>query len=98
MKDMKTITLPIKVIVLLSAITLTACGGGSEGDDDINNVTPINNQAPTVTLANFQVEQDADTSATITATDPEGTTVTFTQTGKWHYYRLCRQWRVYLPP
>ena len=53
---------------------------GSVGDDDINNVTPIKSQAPTVTLVNFQVEQDADTSATITATDPEGTTVTFAQT------------------
>lgn len=32
-------------------------------------------------MANFQVEQDVDTSAIITAADPEGTTVTFTQTG-----------------
>lgn len=73
---MKIITLPIKVIVLLSWLPVE----GSVGDDDINNVTPIKSQAPTVTLVNFQVEQDADTSATITATDPEGTTVTFAQT------------------
>ena len=66
---MKSITLPLKPLVFLSVFILTACGGGSS-----------DNLAPTITSANFQIEQDTDLVATLSASDPEGDTVTFSQT------------------
>ena len=71
--NMKSITLSLKPLVFLSVFILTACGGGGGGGSS-------DNLAPTITSANFQVEQDTDLVATLSATDPEGDTVAFSQT------------------
>jgi Bacterial Ig domain/Cadherin domain/PQQ-like domain len=73
---MKSLALLIKPLFFLSVLILSACGGGGGGTSAPDNL------APTITSANFQVEQDNDLTATISATDPEGDTVTFSQTSE----------------
>jgi Big-like domain-containing protein len=74
--SMKSLALSIKPLFFLSVLLLSACGGGGGGTSAPDNL------APTITSANFQVEQDSDLTATISATDPEGDTVTFSQTSE----------------
>jgi len=73
---MKSLALLIKPLFFLSVLLLSACGGGGGGTSAPDNL------APTITSANFQVEQDTDLTATISATDPEGDTITFNQTSE----------------
>jgi hypothetical protein len=73
---MKSLTLSIKPLFFLRVLILSACGGGGGG---VGSAT--DNLAPTVTAANFQVEQDTGLAVTILATGHERGMIALSQTG-----------------
>jgi hypothetical protein len=72
---MKSLTLSIKPLFFLSVLLLSACGGGGGGTSAPDNL------APTITAANFQVEQDTGLAVTILATGHERGMIALSQTG-----------------
>ena len=70
-----------RVVLLIGLVTITACGGGGGGGGDSYTapVTPTNN-APTITnsTTNYSVVENQMSAFTITATDADGDTLSYT--------------------
>ena len=70
-----------RVVLLVGLVTITACGGGGGGGSDSYTapVTPTNN-APTITnsTTNYSVVENQMSAFTITATDADGDTLSYT--------------------
>ena len=70
-----------RVVLLFGLVTITACGGGGGGGGDSYTapVTPTNN-APTITnsTTNYSVVENQMSAFTITATDADGDTLSYT--------------------
>ena len=70
-----------RVVLLVGLVTITACGGGGGGGGDSYTapVTPTNN-APTITnsTTNYSVVENQMSAFTITATDADGDTLSYT--------------------
>ena len=70
-----------RVVLLIGLVTITACGGGGGGGSDSYTapVTPTNN-APTITnsTTNYSVVENQMSAFTITATDADGDTLSYT--------------------
>ena len=70
-----------RVVLLVGLVTITACGGGGGGGGDLYTapVTPTNN-APTITnsTTNYSVVENQMSAFTITATDADGDTLSYT--------------------
>jgi hypothetical protein len=71
----------MRSLVVGLSVLLVSCGGGGTGDGSPPPAPPpSSNQPPTITSLTFAATEDRDFAGAMTATDPEGTTVTFTRT------------------
>jgi len=73
-----------RVLVLVGLITISACGGGGGGGGDSYSapVAP-SNSAPTITntTGNYSVPENQTSAFTVTASDPDGDSLTFSISG-----------------
>ena len=73
-----------RVLVLVGLITISACGGGGGGGGDSYSapVVPSNN-APTITnsTGNYSVPENQTSAFTVTASDPDGDSLTYSISG-----------------
>jgi hypothetical protein len=78
----------MRSLVIGLSVLLASCGGGGSGGGSPSPPPPAPappppppvNQAPTITSLTFGASEDHDFSGALTATDPEGTAITFART------------------
>ena len=74
-----------RVILLFSIFVIASCGGGGGGgggsEDSYNSPPP--NSAPTITntVLNISVVENQTSAFTVSASDPDGNTITYSLTG-----------------
>ena len=73
-----------RVVLLISTFVIASCGGGGGGggsEDSYNSPPP--NSAPTITntVLNISVVENQNSAFTVSASDPDGNTITYSLTG-----------------
>ncbi len=82
----------MRILAVVLSVLLVSCGGGGSGGSSPPPASspppppappppPPVNQAPTITSLTFAATEDRDYVGALTATDPEGTAITFARTG-----------------
>lgn len=79
--NMSVTNMSVKLLVLLSVHTLTACGGGGVESIDSSD-DPADNLVSTITSTAFQTQQNSELMATLTASDAESESILFSQTSE----------------
>lgn len=68
-----------RAAIAIACVFTSACGGGGGGGGNGGASTP-QNRAPTLATTQFNVNEDAELSARVTGSDPDGDALTFTRT------------------